>query len=41
MIEIYQKKGISKEDASQVIEILSKHKDAFIDIMMIEELGIL
>ncbi|NHJ01741.1 MAG: hypothetical protein EAX86_06330 [Candidatus Heimdallarchaeota archaeon] len=40
MIEIYTEKGISYEDAVIVVEILSSNKQAFIDIMMVEELGI-
>lgn len=38
MIEIYKKKGISLEDATQVVNILSKNIDSFVEIMMIEEL---
>lgn len=41
MIEIYTNKGIPEEDAKQMTEILSRHKDAWIDIMMVEELGII
>ena len=41
MIELYQEKGISEEDARQVVEILSKHKEAWVDVMMKEELGII
>lgn len=41
MVEIYQEKGIPEEDAQSIVEIMSKHRDAFIDIMMVEELGIL
>eukprot|EP00164_Ancoracysta_twista_P009026 GFYU01013226.1.p1 GENE.GFYU01013226.1~~GFYU01013226.1.p1 ORF type:complete len:317 (-),score=98.30 GFYU01013226.1:153-971(-) len=41
MVEIYVEKGIPEEDAIQVMEILSKHKEAFVDIMMVEELGLM
>ncbi|MBN1330218.1 MAG: VIT1/CCC1 transporter family protein [Candidatus Heimdallarchaeota archaeon] len=41
MIEIYESKGVSKEDAIKVVEILSKYEKAWIDVMMAEELGII
>ena len=41
MIEIYQEKGVSEEDAIRVVEILSKYDKAWIDVMMVEELGII
>lgn len=41
MIELYEKKGISREDASNVVEIFSKNKKVWVDIMMVEELGLL
>lgn len=34
----YKKKGMDAEDAEKIMNIISKHKDAFIDIMMLEEL---
>lgn len=40
LIELYQEKGIPKEDAEQMVGILSKHPDAWVDVMMVEELGI-
>lgn len=40
MVEIYMEKGMSEEDAKSVMAIISKYKDAWIDIMMVEELGI-
>lgn len=40
MIELYMAKGISKEDANKMMDILSKYKEAWIDVMMVEELGI-
>lgn len=40
MIEIYQKKGMAKEDAEEMMDILSKYKGAWVDVMMVEELGI-
>ena len=40
MTEIYVGRGMSQEDAATVTEIISRHKKAWIDIMMVEELGI-
>jgi len=40
MVELYVKKGVPRENAEKIIEILSKHKKPFVDIMMAEELGI-
>lgn len=40
MIEIYMAKGIPEADAKTVVETLSKHKKSWIDIMMVEELGL-
>ena len=41
MIKLYREKGIPEEDARQITEILSKHKEAWVDVMMKEELGII
>jgi vacuolar iron transporter family protein len=41
MYEIYRKKKMSKEDAKQMCDILEKNKEAWIDIMMVEELGLI
>ena len=40
MVQIYINKGMAKEDAESMIDILSKYKDAWVDVMMVEELGI-
>eukprot|EP01117_Protostelium_nocturnum_P011260 TRINITY_DN4090_c0_g1_i1.p1 TRINITY_DN4090_c0_g1~~TRINITY_DN4090_c0_g1_i1.p1 ORF type:complete len:272 (-),score=81.96 TRINITY_DN4090_c0_g1_i1:185-1000(-) len=40
MVEIYVKKGLSPEAAKRIMEILSKYPQAFIDIMLAEEIGI-
>ena len=40
MIELYTAKGISREDAKTMVTILEKTPDAWVDIMMKEELGI-
>ena len=41
MVELYESRGVSHEDATRLIEILSRHKDVFVDTMMVEELGIM
>jgi len=38
MIDIYESRGMKREDAKMVIETMSKYKDFFIDVMMAEEL---
>jgi VIT1/CCC1 family predicted Fe2+/Mn2+ transporter len=40
LVEIYTEKGLPEADATDVVEILSGHRDAWVDIMMVEELGI-
>ena len=40
MVEIYEGKGISKKNATQIVDKMANHKEAFVDIMMVEELGI-
>lgn len=41
MVELYMDKGIAEEDATSMVAVLSKYREAFIDVMMVEELGIL
>lgn len=41
MMQIYSDKGIAKKDASKMVSAMSKYKDAWVDIMMVEELGII
>jgi len=41
LVELYTDKGITKTDAKKIVDIISKYKKAWIDIMMVEELGIL
>lgn len=38
MIEIYEEKGMSHEDAKQVILTMAKYRDFFVDVMMTQEL---
>lgn len=40
MIDIYVSRGMSREDATIVIEKMSKYKDFFVDVMMAEELAL-
>jgi len=41
MVELYEKRGMTAEDAEQVVEIMSKYKNFFLDVMMVEELGLM
>lgn len=41
MIEIYMEKGMTEEDATSIMDIVSKYNKAWVDIMMVEELGII
>lgn len=41
MVEIFTEKGMSKDEATEVITIFSRHKKMFVDLMMVEELGIM
>ncbi len=38
MIDIYEEKGMSRDDATIVIETMAKYKEFFVDVMMSEEL---
>mmetsp|Transcript_8242 Transcript_8242/g.13348 ORF Transcript_8242/g.13348 Transcript_8242/m.13348 type:complete len:286 (+) Transcript_8242:75-932(+) len=38
MVDLYEKKGVSRADAQLVMTTLAKYKDPFIDMMMFEEL---
>ncbi|MEK6794735.1 MAG: VIT1/CCC1 transporter family protein [Spirochaetota bacterium] len=40
LVEIYVSKGMPEKDATSVVTTISKHKRAWSDIMMVEELGI-
>ena len=40
MMGIYTSKGMNKEDAHSMVEILSRNKETWISVMMAEELGI-
>lgn len=40
MVDLYEAKGISHEDAVQVVTTLAKYKDFYVDLMMAQELGL-
>ena len=40
MIEIYESKGIKKEDATTILRTMAKYPDFFVDHMMIQELDL-
>jgi VIT1/CCC1 family predicted Fe2+/Mn2+ transporter len=40
LMEIYRAKGLSEKEAKSVVETFAKHEEAWVDIMMVEELGI-
>ena len=41
MVELYVKRGMTQADAESVIEVMSKYKNFFLDVMMVEELGLM
>ena len=42
MIELYSmKEGIDEEGAKKIVEVISQNHDTFVDIMMVEELGLM
>ena len=38
MVDLYVSKGLPREDAEGIIEVMAKHKEFFINVMMAEEL---
>jgi len=41
MVELYEGRGMSKDDAQRVVKTMAKYKDFFVDVMMVEELGLM
>ncbi len=41
MIELYTAKGMPTEDAQAIVDVLARNEEAWIDVMMAEELGII
>jgi VIT1/CCC1 family predicted Fe2+/Mn2+ transporter len=40
MVEIFEQKGFSTDDAKETVELMAKYKDFFLDSMMVDELGL-
>jgi len=40
MIDMYENRGMSRSDADKVIRLMADHRDFFVDVMMVEELGL-
>ncbi|MGQ9590686.1 MAG: VIT1/CCC1 transporter family protein [Planctomycetota bacterium] len=40
LVEVYVEKGLPEADARAVVDLIARHKRAWIDVMMVEELGI-
>jgi DNA damage-binding protein 1 len=40
MVEIYKGKGMAEEDAELVMRVCAKYDDLFVDMMLVDELGI-
>ncbi len=40
MVELYVEKGLPLEDARTVVDIFARHEETWIEVMMVEELGI-
>ena len=38
MVDLYHSKGLGKDDARSVVEIMSKNEPFFVNLMMLEEL---
>jgi len=41
LVELYMEKGIDQEDAKTMVNIISRNEKTWVDIMMVEELGII
>jgi len=41
MVELYVAKGMQEQDAQQMVGIMSRYRDIFVDTMMVEELGLM
>jgi VIT1/CCC1 family predicted Fe2+/Mn2+ transporter len=40
LVEIYKAKGLAEAEATAIVDIMARHNKAWVDIMMVEELGI-
>lgn len=41
MVELYVAKGMSQDEAMQIMTIFARHEKMFVDLMMVEELGLM
>lgn len=41
LVDLYTEKGMTKEDAETIVGLISRNKKTWVDIMMVEELGII
>ena len=41
MVEVYQSKGLSKDDSITIVDIISKDPEVFVNMMMLEELELI
>jgi len=41
MVELYMEKGLNEDTSRRIVEILARDRKVFVDIMMVEELGIM
>lgn len=41
MVDLYTEKGMSEKDAEDMVAILAKHPKVWVDVMMVEELGLI
>jgi len=41
MIDLYESKGLPRDDAEKIIRLMSPHREFFVDVMMKEELGLI
>ena len=40
MVEIYEGRGMARADAEKVMRVCAKYEDAFVDMMLVDELGL-
>jgi len=40
MVELYASRGMSREDAEEVVSLVAPHRSFFVDVMTMEELGL-
>eukprot|EP01126_Amoeba_proteus_P007313 TRINITY_DN12624_c0_g1_i12.p1 TRINITY_DN12624_c0_g1~~TRINITY_DN12624_c0_g1_i12.p1 ORF type:complete len:219 (-),score=44.36 TRINITY_DN12624_c0_g1_i12:393-1049(-) len=41
MVQVYNNKGYTAEESKAIVQLLSRNKEAFVKIMMVEELGLM